>query len=722
MILKDQPVSLQGEDGEIRIVRNRHGIPEVTASSMRDASFAMGWVHCNDRQLQIMLTRTILEGRASEKIAHNDALIEADKFMRGLNLYPDIEEQRERIEPHVLEMLEAYASGINSYLEKGGPVFEFKLAGYRPEPWHIFDTMMLAKVFTYFGLTDAQGGMEKLILEMVQNDIDEKRLKELFPYIKEKIDTALLKKIILSPPIVPDAADWLSIIPKFTGSNNWAVSGKHTKSGQAMLCGDPHLEVNRMPAIWHEIILKLPDEVIKGFALPGTPCIVIGRNNNIAFSPTYSFMDMIDYRIEECRNGKYRRGKNWIPFDVRDEVIRTKKGEEIKLKFYENELGILEGDPFKEGFYLIRSWSAARGCGAAEVNVTCNIMTAKNVRDAMKLYRDLDAASFNFVIADSAGNIGYQMSGRLFNRPKGVSGLIPLPAWENRYNSRGFVPKNRLPQQYNPSSGIIVTANQDLNYLGSSEPINLPMASYRADRITQLLKGRKHCDIEYMKDMHYDLYSLQAEKFMDIISPLIPDSENGILLKEWDCRYGEDSKGAMLFEEIYISILRVFFGDRGIGRKTVDYLLKETGFFNDYYGNFDNIIFKKKSAWFGISEKEELLVKAINEGLNCTAVPYGSTRMLFFKHLFFADKIPPFFGFDYGPVSLPGGRATITQGQIFNSAGRTTTFSPSCRIIADMANSQLHTNTTGGNSDRRFSRWYKNNMNDWLNAEYRIIP
>jgi penicillin amidase len=721
MILKHNIVKLQGQDGTITIKRNRYGVPEISATTMRDASFAMGWVQCNDRQMQMMLTRAILEGRASEKIAHDNALIEADKYMRSLNLYPDIEEQRERLEAPVKEMLEAYTFGVNKYLERDGTVFEFKLTGYKPEPWHIFDTMMLAKVFTYFGLTDVQGNMEKLIVEMVQNGIDEKRLKELFPYISEKIDVELLKKIKPAPPIVPDAAAWLSIIPRLTGSNNWAVAGKYTESGEPILCGDPHLEVNRMPAIWHEVVIKLPDNTIKGFALPGTPCIVIGRNNHIAFSPTYSFMDMIDFRIEECKNGKYRRGKEWIPFDVREEVIRTKKGEEIKLFFYENEHGLLEGDPFKEGFYLVRSWSAAKDCGAAEVNVTCNIMTAANVRDAMKLYRDLDAASFNFAIADTTGNIGMQMSGRLFNRPKGVSGLIPLPGWEKKYNSRGFVPKNRLPRQYNPSSGIIVTANQDVNHLGECTPINLPMASYRAERITQLLKGRKRCDVEYMKDIHYDLYSLQGEKFMEILMPLIPDHENGQILKEWDCRYNEESKGAMLFEEVYLSILKVIFGDNGMGRETIDYLLKETSIFNDYYGNFDNIIFRKKSAWYKNTTRDDLLRQAIDEGLNCRAVPYGSTRMIYFKHLFFADKIPPLFGFDYGPVSLPGNRATITQGQIFNAAGRTTTFSPSCRIITDMAYKEMYTNTTGGNCDRRFSRWYSNNMKDWLNGTYKTI-
>ncbi len=721
MILKDNMVTLKGENGIIEIKRNEHGIPEITAMSFNDASFALGWVHANDRQLQMMITKIILEGRASEKIAASDELIEADKYIRSLNLYPDIAGQKKLLDRGVRESIEFYSAGVNSCIDESGTVFELKFLKCTPEPWKMEDTMMLAKVFTYFGLTDVQGNMEKLIVQMVQNNIDEKRIRELFPYLTDEIDVELLKKIKLNPPMIPGAVQWLSRIPRFIGSNNWAVSGRLTESGMPILCGDPHLEVNRMPAIWHEVIIRLPDDTLIGYALPGTPCIVIGRNRNLAFSPTYSFMDMIDFRIEECRAGKYRRGNTWHLFDVRREVIKTKKGEEIKVDFYENELGILEGDPFVDGFYLIRQWSADKECGAQELNGIYNVMKAKTVREGMRHYRELDSASFNFVMADTGGNIGYQMSGRLFNRPSGVSGLLPLPAWDRKYNSRGYVSKNRLPSLYNPKEGIIVTANQDLNHLGTSSPINLAMASYRAERIEHLLKKRKKVGTEYMKEIHYDLYSIQAEKLMKIILPLITDTKKGKILKEWDLHYKSDSVGATLFENVYRTMIETVFGDYGFGRDTVKYLFTETSIFNDYYGNFDNILLNKKSCWFKFGSRDDLLRSIITEGLKKKSPEYGKTRKIYFKHLLFADKIPSFFGFDYGPVELPGSRATVTQGQIFKSAGRTTTFSPSCRIIADMADEYLHTNTTGGNCDRPFSKWYKNNNSDWLHGIYKKL-
>ena len=721
MILKDNRVALNGEDGPVGIVRNRYGVPEITAMSLRDASFAMGWVHANDRQLQMTITKLILEGRAAEKLAATEKLISGDRYIRSLNLYPDLDMQKKYIDRDVRESAESYCAGVNSYLAEGGTVFELKMLKCLPEQWKIEDTMMLVKTFTYFGLSDVQGNMEKLIVQMVQNGIDEKRIKELFPYLTEEIDVDLLKKVKLSPPLVPGVVEWLSRIPRFIGSNNWAVTGKLTESGMPILCGDPHLEVNRMPAIWHEIIIHLPDDNIIGFAIPGAPYVIVGRNRNLSFSPAYSYMDMIDFRIEECRDGKYRRGQAWHHFNVRREVIRTKKGDTLKADFYENEFGTLEGDPSIDGFYLVRSWSAGSDCGAGELNSFYNIMKAKTVREGMKHYRELDAASFNFVMADTGGNIGYQMSGRLFDRPGGVSGLLPLPAWERKYNSRGYVPKNRLPSLYNPRDGIIVTANQDLNHLGTSKPVNLPMAPYRAERIEQMLKRRKKVGTEYMKEIHYDLYSLQAEKIMKLILPLVTDTKKGDVLKKWDLHYRSDSVGASVFENIYRSMMETVFGDYGFGRETVKYLFSQTAIFNNYYGAFDNILLNKKSCWFKFGSREDLLRMIISKGLKKKSAEYGKTKKIYFKHILFGDKIPSFFGFDYGPVELPGGRATVLQGQIFKNAGRTTTFSPSCRIIADMSDDFLLTNTTGGNCDRPFSKWYKNNNSDWLHGIYKKL-
>lgn len=208
---------------------------------------------------------------------------------------------------------------------------------------------------------------------------------------------------------------------------------------------------------------------------------------------------------------------------------------------------------------------------------------------------------------------------------------------------------------------------------------------------------------------------------MKVIKPLLPETGNGRILKEWNYTYTPDSRGAFLFESVYLSLLKIVFGDGGLGRITVEYLLNETGVFNDYYGNFDNILLKNTSSWFNGRKKEDIFKQAVREGLSGKAIPYGESRKVMIAHLLFGGKLPRFLGFDYGPVRLPGCRATIPQGQIFRSAGRTTTFSPSYRMITDMAVKEVHTNIAGGPSDRRFSRWYVTDFKNWLIGKYKVL-
>ncbi len=721
MKLKNNTVHLTGSDGAIDIKRNHHGIPEICAETLGDASLGLGWVHANDRQLQTLFTRIIVDGRAAELLKADESLVEIDQYMRRMNFLPDPLEQVAALEPDALEILDAYSKGFNLYFTRNKPVFEFRLLGYNPEPWKIQDSLKIGKVFGFLGLADTQGNMEKFIVELIQKGLDEEKLKTLFPYLTDAIDYDLVRQVQLEPPLTPEAVKWLDKLPRFNASNNWVVSGKHTKSGYPILCGDPHLEINRLPNTFQEIILRLPENTLMGVSVPGAPGVFIGRNSHIAWSPTYSFMDMLDYRIERCRNGQYYRKEGWYDFKVRKETIKVKKKPPVSIRIYENENGLLEGDPFKEGLYLALNWSGSRGCGAEIFNSFTRLMNAESTESAMALFKSLDAASFNWVIADTGGNIGYQMSGRHLNRPDGVSGLYPHPGWEKKYDADGFADPDRLPTVYNPVEGIIATANQDLNDLGQSNPINLAMGPYRADRIIQLLKSGEALDVAYMKNIHFDLYSLQAEALMKIIRPLLPDTENGNTLKTWNLCYEQDSKGAMLFESVYRSIIHVVFGDFGFGRDVVAHIFKETSLFNDYYVNLDRILESETSPWFGKQGRKAMFKKGIAEGLSTDAVPYGQTRKITMAHLLFGGQLPRFFGFDYGPIQLPGSRATIPQGQIFKSAGRLTTFSPAYRMITDMAENKIHTNLAGGPSDRRFSKYYTSDLKNWYEGNYKIL-
>ena len=721
MRLKNKPITLKGPHAGIEIYRNQDGIPVISAQNLPDMAYALGWTHANDRQLQVLLTRILLQGRAAECLKNDRALIDIDRYMRRMNFLPDPEQLLAKLEPDIKDQLQAYADGFNDFVMTHGLVYEFRLLGYRYEPWRITDSALIEKMIGFIGLADAQNNMEKLLIQMIQKGVDENKIKALFPYLTDPIDYELIQSIKLEPPIIPEALAWLGRLPRFNASNNWALSGRLTASGAPILCGDPHLEVNRLPAIWSEVIIHLPDNFLMGGTIPGMPGVGVGRSKHVAWSATYAFQDSLDYRIEDCQEGCYKRTDGWIPFNVREETIKIKKGSSLKLKVYENDHGVLEGDPHDSGRYLVLGWSAHRDCGAADLNCLMKLPQARNVKEMMALCKEVEAAGFSWVMADTDGNIGFQMSGRCFNRPEGVSGLLPTPGWDVAFDPDGFVHPDKLPQAYNPSEGFVATANEDLNHLGQATVINLPMGAYRAERIRTLLQKADKVDVTDMQAMHFDLFSLQAERFMQILRPLLPDTKNGRILKEWDLTYHTDSLGAMLFESVYLALINTVFGDNGLGRDVVDYITKETGMFNDYYANLDNVLLQETSAWFNGQERDTLFKAAIAEGLQTTALPYGQTRQVVMSHLLFGGQLPRWLGFDYGPIALPGSRATIMQGQIFHSAGRLTTFSPSYRIVADMHTPELHTTLAGGPSDRRFSKWYTTDIENWQAGRYKIL-
>ena len=219
--------------------------------------------------------------------------------------------------------------------------------------------------------------------------------------------------------------------------------------------------------------------------MPGMPGLLLGRTNDLAWGATYSFLDGIDSWIEDCRDGRYRRGKKgreeWVAFRVRTEVIRRKSKPDVTVTFHENEHGVLDGDPATPGLYLATRWASGAGTGAASLAATFDMFTAGDVASGMDHLGRLEP-SFNWVLADRHGNIGYQMSGCMPVRRKGWSGLVPMPGWEPENDWQGFVASHDLPRTLNPASGFFATANDDLNHLGQAHPINLPMGPYRAER------------------------------------------------------------------------------------------------------------------------------------------------------------------------------------------------------------------------------------------------
>ncbi len=703
----------------MKIWRNQQGVAHVQADDLPGLFNGMGYVHGRDRGLQLLLMRILGQGRACELLDASDQMLSIDLFFRKMNWYGHMSEQLETLAPDIKTICRSYCDGVNAALSEKRP-WELKLVGYTPEPWRIEDILLLSRMMGYLTLSQSQGEMERLFVEMVQAGIDEERLHELFPGILGGLDVKLVGEIKLGERIVNPADLWGRAVPKMMASNNWVVSGARTQSGKPILANDPHLEINRLPNVWCEMVLITPDRYAMGASVPGAPGLPIGRNPDLAWSATYTFMDSTDSWIEMCRDGKYfREPDTWEPFHQRRETILRKKKDPVEVTFYENPHGVLDGNPFESGKYLATAWAPAFS-GAKSISRLLNMWHAKSVDEGMKLLGKVET-SWNFVLADNKGNIGYQMSGLMPRRREGISGFVPLAGWKPENDWQGTVDPVDLPRCLNPEQGYFVTSNQDLNSYGKAAPINVGMGPYRSDRIAALLEEKNKLTCEDMFAIHFDVYSTQAEAFMKILSPLLGETENGRLLKSWDLRYTADSKGAWLFKRFYRELYKEVFGKNGMGEPAVAFLQTATGMFNDFYVNFDRILLSENSAWFSGRTRTEIWKKAADAILSIEPKPWGDSQQLMLENIFFAGRLPRFLGFDRGPITIIGDLATPHQGQIYQSAGRKTSFAPSYRFVTDLSTNELHTNLAGGPSDRRFSKWYASDLDNWAAGRYKKL-
>jgi len=706
-------VTLRGR-GDVHVRHDEHGVPHVRAAHDADALLGLGFCHGIDRGLQVVLARLVGRGRAAAVVG-GDAMFALDHATRRLGLAGDAAREVARLAPAVADAIAAYCRGLDLAFARRLP-WELRLLGYRPEPWTAEDVVVLQRLGAWAGLDQTQGDMERLLVEMVQAGVPRGHLEELFPGLLDGLDEDLVRRVRLGRTMVPAAVRWHPALVRAIASNNWVVAGSRTASGRALLANDPHLEGNRLPAVWYEVALELPDRWCIGGSMPGLPGVLVGRTPDLAWGATYAFMDTIDSWIEDCRQGCFRRVEDgtevWRPFRTRTERITRREGGEAVVELHENDHGVLDGDPSVPGLYLATRWAPAAGTGARSLAALLGMLRAPDVATGMALLGGVETG-WNWVLADAAGSIGYQMSGLMPLRHGERRGLVPLPGWLPENDWQGFADPADLPRAMNPEAGFFATANQDLNRFGRRPAITLAMGSDRAERISTLLAARRDWDTASTVRLQMDTFSTHAERFMTILLPLLPGGEHARTLREWDLRYEPGARGVLLFERFYGRLYQRVFG--GVcGPEVAAFLRGETGILTDFFACFDAVLLDPQSAWMRPEGRDAVFAAVAHETLGPSAPAPEDDRRFVMTHVLLGGRLPRWLGFERGPLPLRGGRATVHQGQVYRSGGRETTFMPSYRLVTDFAEEAVHTCLLGGPSDRRWSRWYASGIDDCL--------
>jgi len=582
----DGSASLPGLQREVTVERDRWGVPHIRAASVEDLAEAQGFVMAQDRLWQMDLLRRVARGQLSEILGPGTLLI--DKEFRTNGFGRAAERDSALVDPESRKMMEAYARGVNQFIEqhKRNLPLEFSLLHYEPRPWQPSDTVAISG-YMYRTLTDTWE--RELNRAKVSERAGTDRTKDLFS------EEAAMDHFVVGDPKViddgsqrsaadaddedddddmqadtvlkagggtstgvqpaesgPDLTAALSqSIQEFLqeskneirqglGSNNWVVSGTHTATGKPLLANDTHLELS-IPSIWYEIHLTAPGWNVKGFTLPGAPMVVIGHNDRIAWGFTNSGADVQDLYVQTFNPAspdEYRVKGAWTKAQIIDETIHIKGQPDEHLKVTVTRHGQIvhrEGDKA----YALR-WTATEPGGLANsYNLLGKAHNWKEFREGMKR---VWGPGQNAVYADVEGNIGYVMAARVPVRKKG-HGEVPVPGDTDDYEWSGYIPFEQLPQALNPESGLIVTANARVvgpnykPYLTDrwEEP-------YRTARIYDLLHDRHDLRSEDMLKVQTDTYSYPHVFLADQLSaaartakPKDPRAQKLIeSLKDWN--------------------------------------------------------------------------------------------------------------------------------------------------------------------------------------------
>ncbi len=694
------------------------------------APVACGFAHARDRLFQMAISRIVTQGRISESLADTEEGNAYDALILKMGIYRNAEEEVDRLSATSKSYLDRYCLGINEYIKYKRFPWSGRFLGLKFSPWKIADVLALMKLHMYIGLAEIQEHTERFIIQAIQDGVDLKKLKALFSPHLDSLDEKSVGEIKLAtlyPSYLASGNKFFS--PFALSSNNWVLSSSKTDKGGPFICFDPHLHLNRLPSIWYEIIVSSGNDFQMGVTTPGIPVLLMGRTREIAAGFTYGFIDQIDFFIERIEGNSFERKEGFLPLVKRTEVLKRKeKGEKI-LTFYETDLGIIEKNPEEEeiydGHYFCLNWVNRKGAASSALNALIDLWKVKEVKGAQHLLSQVPLSS-NWLIADKNGNIGYQQAGRYPKRA--ASGLYPLPAWEKKGGDEKWGDGSDLFSSLNPPEGFIATANNDIEkHKRGPFLLNLPIAPYRFDRIHQLLKSKPTFSLEEMQTIQCDLYSLQAERFLEVLAPLLPSTKAGRQLASWDKKYNKESVGAPLFENFYSALLKEVFGKGMLGEKSWNEIVESKLLVVFQYGNFDaQLLQGDESLWFGSEGRQGVFKRVAENVLNVSAkqtVTYGKKRQIYFEHLLLGRKLPQWCGFDYGPLPLEGSRATIAQGQFFYLKKREIATGVTWRFVADVQTESAYTVLAGGPSEDRFSQHYLSDLQLWRQFEFKhLLP
>lgn len=617
-------VPVKGLTSWSKVIRDNSGIAHISSVTQHDMYFMQGFIHAQDRLFQMDFSRRQASGTLSELLG-SEAL-PSDVEFRTIGVRRAAERSWEALSNKSRKAILAYTKGVNAYIANHQLPPEYDALELRKfTPWVPVDCVAIGKLISFglsfdtgdisrsltlgqyqaagvaFGFDGAALFFEDIVRSapfdsastLLDSDIPRRGAGN-FAHLGNTSHS--LSETFLNRSAAELGRRYLSRvnqIPFFEqlngnyderGSNEWAISGRHTVNGFPLLANDPHLSLDTPSTFYPMHIGHLFGSNAVGNTFPGIPSVVLGHNRHISWGATTNPLDVTDAYFERITVDPASPSGfstvfqeqlehiipipetyyvNQIDNSIFDDVIVVAPGEEIPeftLIVPRRNMGpIVELDLETMTALSIQysGFSATR-----EIDAFIEINSARNLKDFEQALSYLDFGSQNFVYSDVQGNIAYFSTAELPLREDLNAGVINgLPPSFIRSGSGGnewlalktpqknqalpyeILPTDEMPHIVNPDAGWFVNANNDptgstldnnpYNQLRENGGVYYLSPGYargfRAGRITQLIKeklntGDKKISFQEMEEIQNDVVLLDAQFFVPFISQALENA------------------------------------------------------------------------------------------------------------------------------------------------------------------------------------------------------
>jgi penicillin G amidase len=778
---------VSGLKGQVEVLRDSYGVPHIYADNPEDLFAAQGYVHAQDRFYEMDFRRHLAGGRLSELFGASQ--LETDAYIRTLGWRRVAEQELALLAPSTRRYLDAYAAGVNAYL--GGRTatdlsLEFSLLRlqglqYTPQAWTAVDSLAWLKVMAWDLGSNLTQETERAI---ITGRVGAGRAANLYPRYPLEDDFAPIVRrgdVVgkafdptasrssarplpdeLSDDQLREATNALEGVAKInraipglgsasleagTGSNSWAAAGSHTESGKAILSNDPHLATSiPSPLVQVGLHCRTVSEAcpfdVSGFSMASMPGVVIGKNTKIAWGLTTSHVDVQDLYLEDVRGDTVREGDVYVPLRMITEEIQVRGEDHPRiLRVRSSRHGPLLSDVDQRleqasagtaQYAVALSWTALQPGRSMDALLAIDqAQDFAEFRDAAAL---LSAPSQNLIYADTDGNIGYQLAGAAPLRRKGT-GMRPAPGWDENYNWDGSIPFAKLPYVYNPPSGFLVAANQQV--IGAQYPYALGSTfsyGWRSQEIIDRLRDAPPLNVDSAEQIFYDDTIRVAAELVPILlkikvsDPWVVEGQRTLV--GWDYSAAKDSAAAAYFNVVCHNIFKLTFRD-----ELPEEELWPTG--GDRWYAVLTILTKQVSnPWWDdvrtpdkIETRDDILLAAMtNARKEITSLMARDTDQWQWGKLHTVRLQNPTLGksgikpienlFNRGRYQVGGGPAVVNAMAFDDRQGYAVTAGPAMRMLVDLGDldASRWVNQSGA-SGHAFHRHYDDQTELWANQQ-----